>query len=290
MNLHENVNRIKQVMGLIVEQQSEEDLRKILKDKFPLHNFFGGTVEKQGEVIIHKGFSRTRNGNFVSTYNPTDDFFIVEYMDGSLKGDKIKRWEENGESKAELVGQSETSAKIELMENFPCLDFHYDSIRQTSDGKIVIGIVWGEKSEYVIYFNLNDSTYVIKGGGLDGEQGSFSCNGKEIKWGNVVKSGTTKIVSQKLVPDYFSEVTKTNPITYGMRDHTPEPENGLIYSLQKKLKELNLYTGEPDGQFGPLTLKAVKDFQKTGKDDADKPLVVDGKVGPKTIQSLGLMD
>ena len=75
-----------------------------------------------------------------------------------------------------------------------------------------------------------------------------------------------------------------------MRDHTFEPENGLIYQLQKKLKELNLYTGELDGQFGPLTNKAVIAFQKTGKDADGKPLVVDGKVGPKTIQSLGLTD
>ena len=55
-------------------------------------------------------------------------------------------------------------------------------------------------------------------------------------------------------------------------------------------KELNLYTGEPDGQFGPLTYAAVIAFQKTGKDAAGKPLVVDGKVGPNTIQALGLTD
>ena len=290
MNIHENINRIKQVMGLITEE-TEQDLRKILKDKFPSHNFFSaGVIKREGESITLKDFSKTKNGNIVITYNSSDNFFTVDYIDGPHKGFKLKRWEENGELKLDVITNSELHIKFDAkIKEFPCFsDNHYESIRQTNDGKIIVGINWQDDGG-IIYFNLTDKTYVNKGGGLDGQMGSFSCNGKDIKWISK-KQGTQKNVTNRMVGDYFNEVTTSEPIVYGMRDSSSEPENGLIYLLQKKLKELNLYTGEPDGQFGPLTNKAVIAFQKTGKDADGKPLVVDGKVGPKTIQSLGLMD
>jgi len=293
MKLQENINRIKQVMGLITEE-TIEDLRKILQTKFPSHNFNGNEIKREGENITIKGFSKTKNGNYVITYNPSDNFFTTDYIDGPNKGLKLKKWTENGESKVSLITDSELHIKFDKkIKEFPCLndsldDSHQEQLRQTNDGKIIVSGTYNDGG--VINFNLDDKTYVVKGGKLDGEQGSFLCNGKEIKWGKVTKSGTTKNVTNRMVDDYFNEVTTSKPIIYGMRDKTSEPENGLIFLLQKKLKELNLYTGEPDGQFGPLTYKAVKEFQKTGKDSEGNPLVSDGKVGPKTIQSLGLMD
>jgi hypothetical protein len=289
MKLHENINRIKQVMGLIIEE-TEQDLRKILKDKFPSNNFNAGEIKREGENITLKGFSKTKNGNYVTTYNPSDNFFTVDYIDGPHKGFKLKRWEENGESRVDVITDSELHIKFyEKIKEFPCLsDSHKQYIRQTNDGKIIVGIDWQDDGG-VISFNLDDKTYINKGGGLDGQTGSFLCNGTDVKW-SPKKQGTQKNVTNRMVDDYFNEVTTSKPIIYGMRDKTSEPENGLIYLLQKKLKELNLYTGEPDGQFGPLTYNAVIAFQKTGKDSEGNPLVVDGKVGPKTIQSLGLMD
>lgn len=55
-----------------------------------------------------------------------------------------------------------------------------------------------------------------------------------------------------------------------------------VLRLQKRLTELG-YDLEIDGDFGPKTLNAVKDFQ--GKHD----LVIDGIVGPKTWWALGVV-
>lgn len=49
-----------------------------------------------------------------------------------------------------------------------------------------------------------------------------------------------------------------------------------VAQLQMMLKELGYYTGKIDGQFGSLTLEAVKRFQK------DNNLLVDGIVGNQT--------
>lgn len=46
--------------------------------------------------------------------------------------------------------------------------------------------------------------------------------------------------------------------------------------IQAALKNANLYFGEVDGKIGPLTRKAIEEFQKM------KGLKVDGKVGPIT--------
>jgi hypothetical protein len=295
MNLHENVKRIKQVMGLITEE-TVEDLRKILQTKFPNHSWNEKIIERQGDNIIAKGFSKVRNGNYVSTYNPADDFFVVEYVDGSNKGTKIKRYsDENKED--ETITKSAAQIKYEeKIKKFPCLyddysDSRYANVRETNDGKIIASLAreTNDGIQITLFLNLDDSTYYFKGGPFDGEQGKLSCNGKKTKF-VVTKSGTKKSVNKRETPDYFNEVTKSEPIVRGMRDQSSEPENGLIYLIQKKLKELNFYTGEPDGQFGPLTHKAVIAFQKTGKDGAGNPLVVDGKVGPSTIESLGLTD
>ena len=52
--------------------------------------------------------------------------------------------------------------------------------------------------------------------------------------------------------------------------------------IQQKLKNLGYYTGKIDGIIGPLSLKAIKNFQR------DYGLKVDGIVGPKTLKALGL--
>ena len=293
MNLQENIGRIKQVMG-ILKEETEQDLKKILQDKFG-QNFPGGSFERQGDYIIQKYFSKRKNGNSVISYKPGENFYTLEVIDGPQKGDKTKIFSD--ETADEDISKSDVKTKFEeKIKNFPCLTGGHPPMytRQTSDGKLIVGYQWFQDGgSYVIYFNLDDKTYLVKGGRFDGEQGQFlGCKGDEMQWGKITKSGTKKNVLMKTVPDYFSDVTKESPIVYGMRDHASEPENGLIYIIQKRLKVLNLYDAEPDGQFGPKTLKAVKQFQKTATDSAGKPLslVVDGKVGPNTIFALGLTD
>jgi hypothetical protein len=292
MNIQENVNRIKQVMGLITEE-TIEDLRKILQTKFPNVNFNLKIIERQGDNIIAKGFSKVKNGNFIITYNTADDFYFTEYVDGPNKGYKLKRYSDD-KKHDETITKSDVQTKYaEKIKKFPCLiEYEYPKyVRETNDGKIIVGFQWESTNgdPQTIFLNLDDSTYYNKGGSLDGQQGNFHCHGNEVKFLET-KSGTKKSVNKRETPDYFGEVTTSEPIVRGMRDQSAEPENGLIYLIQKKLKELNLYTAEPDGQFGPLTYNAVIAFQKAGKDAAGKPLVVDGKVGPKTIASLGLTD
>jgi len=51
---------------------------------------------------------------------------------------------------------------------------------------------------------------------------------------------------------------------------------GRNKQIQLALKNANLYFGEVDGKMGPLTRKAVEEFQK------EKGLKVDGKMGPIT--------
>ena len=53
-----------------------------------------------------------------------------------------------------------------------------------------------------------------------------------------------------------------------------------VRSVQKRLKELGYYKGSADGDFGPATEAAVKEFQKANG------LTDDGKVGEKTLAKL----
>ncbi|WP_408009339.1 C40 family peptidase [Pseudalkalibacillus sp. A8] len=53
-----------------------------------------------------------------------------------------------------------------------------------------------------------------------------------------------------------------------------------VESLQTELEALGYYTYNLDGIFGPITEKAVKDFQ------AEQGLTVDGLAGPETLEAL----
>ena len=55
-----------------------------------------------------------------------------------------------------------------------------------------------------------------------------------------------------------------------------------ITEIQTALKNAGLYTGLIDGKSGPMTKKAIQEFQKV------KGLKVDGKVGPKTWSVLSV--
>jgi len=57
--------------------------------------------------------------------------------------------------------------------------------------------------------------------------------------------------------------------------YKPSPKD-----IQAALKNAGFYAGEVDGKVGPMTKKAIEDFQKA------KGLKADGKVGPKTWEVL----
>jgi peptidoglycan hydrolase-like protein with peptidoglycan-binding domain len=54
------------------------------------------------------------------------------------------------------------------------------------------------------------------------------------------------------------------------------PYKPSVNDMQTALKNAGYYTGAVDGKKGPLTKKAIEDFQRANG------LEVDGKVGPKT--------
>ena len=56
--------------------------------------------------------------------------------------------------------------------------------------------------------------------------------------------------------------------------------------IHYELTRLKLYSGDIDGYFGPMTVSAVKSFQKTHKDTKGRKLEVDGSVGPLTREAL----
>lgn len=58
------------------------------------------------------------------------------------------------------------------------------------------------------------------------------------------------------------------------------PYKPTIQEIQTALKNAGYYAGAVDGKKGPMTTKAVEDFQKANN------LKADGKVGPKTWELL----
>jgi N-acetylmuramoyl-L-alanine amidase len=62
----------------------------------------------------------------------------------------------------------------------------------------------------------------------------------------------------------------------------PPMKGDTVEAIQRALKTLGFDPGPLDGEFGPMTDKAVRAFQLTRR------LLVDGEVGPRTARSLGI--
>ncbi|RJP29630.1 MAG: peptidoglycan-binding protein [Candidatus Omnitrophota bacterium] len=75
-------------------------------------------------------------------------------------------------------------------------------------------------------------------------------------------------------------LTSTTAVNPGITKLEPLPPPGpyrpSIQQIQTALQAAGFYKGAIDGKSGPMTKKAIKDFQ------AANNLQVDGKVGPKT--------
>ena len=66
--------------------------------------------------------------------------------------------------------------------------------------------------------------------------------------------------------------------------YTQGSSGTVVRTIQQKLKNWGYYTGPIDGIYGAKTFAAVKYFQRKNN------LAVDGIVGPKTLQALGIVD
>ena len=97
--------------------------------------------------------------------------------------------------------------------------------------------------------------------------------------------GTIAVISESPSPTLFPGITPSPEVTA-----TPQSlrlgfkGSDAVRSVQKRLKELGYYSGSVDGDFGPATEKAVKEFQKANG------LSADGKVGEKTLKKMNSKD
>lgn len=78
------------------------------------------------------------------------------------------------------------------------------------------------------------------------------------------------------------ESPQVEPVAQTLEPLPPAgPYKPTALDIQTALKNANFYVGEVDGKLGPVTKKAVEEFQKANA------LKADGKVGPKTWEVLG---
>ena len=94
-------------------------------------------------------------------------------------------------------------------------------------------------------------------------------------------SPSTTTASNAVVP--ATAPISASPATASFAAVTPLPQDALqrTRTIQLALKQAGFYSGSIDGKTGPLTQKAVEDFQKA------KGLKEDGKVGAITWAELG---
>lgn len=102
---------------------------------------------------------------------------------------------------------------------------------------------------------------------------------------NKILGGATVPVSN---PDGSNPYTKPTIVlnagnaAYGER----YAGSSMVKWIHWELQRLGYYAGEADGYFGPMTVAAVKGFQKDHKDLNGNQLEADGSVGPLTREAL----
>ncbi len=86
-------------------------------------------------------------------------------------------------------------------------------------------------------------------------------------------------IGQPVQPVYRQVYVEPRRVSYGYQGGY---ENSLLVSAQARLARLGYYRGYVDGQFGPQTSRAVRNFQ------IDNGLPVTGRLDGRTLASLGV--
>lgn len=100
---------------------------------------------------------------------------------------------------------------------------------------------------------------------------------------NNVQQPAQGVPETRVVTDTTAPVPTASELTPEVKlDQLPPsgPYKPSTQEIQTALKNANFYTGAVDGKIGPMTKKAIEEFQKANN------LEVDGKVGPKTWAAL----
>jgi len=89
---------------------------------------------------------------------------------------------------------------------------------------------------------------------------------------------TAPVTSEVKVSEPKAVTTETTPVSQAKLEPLPPagPYKPSAVEIQKALKNAGFYTAAVDGKIGPITKKAIEEFQKANN------LKVDGKVGLKT--------
>lgn len=105
---------------------------------------------------------------------------------------------------------------------------------------------------------------------------------KKKEEAKLLESDLAPIETQVVEPTQPITITPTQETTFTVAPVLSEEEQKLVHNkqTQEALKASGYYQGEIDGKIGPVTRKAIREFQTA------KGLTVDGKVGPKTWAEL----
>ena len=111
------------------------------------------------------------------------------------------------------------------------------------------------------------------------------CGKKEMASDTMSESMLTEPMSQAtseipVMPETKAEVVPPAPVApaapVAQTLTTPSIAKPTPQDIQAALKNAGFYSGSVDGKIGPMTKKAIEEFQKANG------LTVDGKVGPRT--------
>jgi peptidoglycan hydrolase-like protein with peptidoglycan-binding domain len=91
----------------------------------------------------------------------------------------------------------------------------------------------------------------------------------------------TSTTKKKVTTKHAATSTKRAPVP--VRHSAPQqPSQARYKEIQQALASKGYFTAEPDGNWGPASIEALKRFQH------DQKLVEDGKIGSLSLIALGL--
>ncbi len=140
------------------------------------------------------------------------------------------------------------------------------------------------KKLVLVVLALGLTAYLV---GCGKKQEPITENQEPISMEDLGKMSTTTQTAPEVMAKQAPAVTVTPASTVPMAEvKVPEakleklppsgPYKPTTRDVQTALKNAGFYTGKVDGKSGPMTKKAIEDFQKANN------LSADGKVGPKT--------